>query len=140
MLPNCRIYGGKYDPRRNTVRRILQAGGRVVVSAPGAPTLDVIDFSALPDDFSVLTIDLTGVRQLWLSELALHDATDVVLKDSGVSPSDVAKLGSYFPLLTSVDLSGTLLDDATCQPLALLKSARFCDMTRTRITDKAGKH
>ena len=139
MLPNCRIYGGKYDPRRNTVRRILQAGGRVVVSAPGAPTLDVTDFSALPDDFSVLTIDLTGVRQLWLSELALHDATDVVLKDSGVSPSDVAKLGSYFPLLTSVDLSGTLLDDATCQPLALLKSARFCDMTRTRITDKAGK-
>lgn len=139
MLPNCRIYGGKYDPRRNTVRRILQAGGRVVVSAPGAPTLDVTDFSALPDEFSVLTIDLTGVRQLWLSQLALQDATDVVLRDSGVSPGDVAKLGSYFPLLTSVDLSGTVLDDATCQPLALLKSTRFCDMTRTRVTDNAGK-
>lgn len=139
MLPNCRIYGGKYDPRRNTVRRILQAGGHVMISAPGIPSTSVRDFSALPDDFTVHTIDLSGVRPLWLNQLALPDATEVILRDSGVSPSDVAKLGSYFPLLASVDLSGTLLDDETCRGVATLKSARFCDLTRTRVTDSGGK-
>ena len=138
MLPNCRIYGGKYDSRRNTVRRILQAGGQVVISAPGTPSAHVTDFAALPDEFTVHTIVLSGVRPLWLNQLALQDATEVILKDSAVSPADVAKMSSYFPLLASVDLSGTLLDDDSCMALSSLKSVRFCDLTRTRVTNKGG--
>ena len=139
QLPNCQVFGGKYDPRRNSIRDILVLGGQVTLTPDGQPPQVLARFEDLPEKFTVQSIDLHEVRQLWLDDLSIPEVTDLILTDSGVSPASIRRLPQLFPNLIELDLCGTAISDREATALADCKKLTHADLTRTGVTDLGGK-
>ncbi len=136
-LPQCLIFGGKYDPRRNVVRKILLAGGRATVAAPREVPIVLQNFNDLPDEFALLKIDFSGIRPLDLNQMLLEEVTQLDLSDSGCSPRQMVTIARQCPLLLDLDLAGTMVNDDHLDPLTLMLGLKRLDMTRTAITERA---
>ncbi len=139
QLPNCQVFGGKYDPRRNSIRDILVLGGKVTLTPEGQPQQVLVRFEDLPEKFTVQSIDLHEVRQLWLDDLSIPEVTDLILTDSGVSPASIRRLPQLFPNLIELDLAGTAISDREATALADCQKLTHADLTRTGVTDLGGK-
>jgi len=135
QLPKCKVFGGKFDPRLNTIREIFVLGGTVSITIDGQPPQQVTNFSDLPETtFVVQRIDLTGAKQVPLDQLTLPEATELVFRDSAVLLSDMAKMNESFPALTFLDLSRTQASDPAIEHLSKLKSLRSIDIRDARFT------
>lgn len=134
-LPNCKIYGGTYNPRRNAIRKILMAGGKVTYSSVGIAPTQLNNFNDLPEDFIVQAIDFEGVRPLQLDGMSVEETSELILTDSGIGLTDLRRVAKHFPLLTELKVDGTLVPDSELTMFAGLKSLQLLDATRTAVTE-----
>lgn len=134
-LPNCKIYGGTYNPRRNAIRKILMAGGKVIFSTVGFAPTQLNSFNELPENFIVHTINLEGVRPLQLDGMAVEEASELILTDSGIGLTDLRRIPKHFPLLTELKIDGTLISDSELVMFSLLKSLQLLDAKRTDVKE-----
>ncbi len=135
-LLGCRVFGGEYHPKRNLVRVLVQAKGRVHVTLAGGASREITDatFTDLPTEFTSQRIDLRNVRPLAPELLQLPEATELILADSAISPHDIGQLPSLFPVLLVLDLSGTAVTDREITALSTMMSLQRIDLTRTNVT------
>ncbi|MEM1225159.1 MAG: protein kinase [Planctomycetota bacterium] len=138
-LPDCKIYGGTYSPRRNAVRNILMAGGSVHYSADGNASRLLKDFNALPDEFLVDVVDLTDVKSLELGQMSLEETSELILTDSGVGLGDLRQLSSHFPLLNELYADGTDLNNGVLAEFSPLRNLQFIEATRTSVTESGAE-
>ncbi len=134
-LPNCKIYGGTYNPRRNAIRKILMAGGKVIYSTVGIAPTQLNSFNDLPENFIVHTINFEGIRPLQLDGMAVEEASELILTDSGIGLTDLRRIPKHFPLLTELKIDGTLIPDNELVMFSPLKSLQLLDATRSSVTE-----
>ncbi|MEZ6125231.1 MAG: hypothetical protein R3C49_18950 [Planctomycetaceae bacterium] len=123
QLPNCRIFGGNFDPARFLAARIILEGGRVTVSVCDGEQTVVSAIDEFPEgNLKYHVIDLSGVQTLqrgsltslfrWKKQNVLRYVRKLSLANSNVSPHDIDALPSLLDGLQSLDLSGTAANDS----------------------------
>ena len=73
-LPECQVFRGKFDRRREIAARIIGEGGKLTVKPIGQSARTFTNFDDFPDEFETSAIDLSHVKTLQRgASLSVHD-------------------------------------------------------------------